>query len=165
MPGPVLEQTLDDLRRLVRGARRRPARLGEAAPSLMRLLQSARTVAIESRAGGMAFRFEARDSTDGRCLFTCVIQDSADDARLTTSEREVAERLCDGRTLAQIARLRGVSVNTVKSQVRQVFRKLDVDGACGLKQSHQQRRGLADPRRAPACATHEATQIAQGLFE
>jgi len=131
MPGPVLEQTLDDLRRLVRGARRRPARLGEAAPSLMRLLQSARTVAIESRAGGMAFRFEARDSTDGRCLFTCVIQDS-DDSRLTPSEREVAERLCEGRTLAQIARLRGVTINTVKSQVRQIFRKLDVETRVAL---------------------------------
>jgi DNA-binding CsgD family transcriptional regulator len=132
MPGPVLEQTLGDLRRLVRGARRRPARLGEAAPLLVRLLQSARTVAIESRAGGMAFRFEARDSTAGRCLFTCVIQDAADDARLTTSEREVAERLCDGRTLAQIARLRGVTINTVKSQVRQIFRKLDVETRVAL---------------------------------
>lgn len=132
MAGPALEQTLGDLRRLVRGARRRPARLGEAAPLVARLLQSARTVAIEPRAGGMAFRFEARDPTAGRCQFTCVIQDADEDSRLTSSEREVAERLCDGRTLAQIARLRGVTINTVKSQVRQIFRKLDVESRVAL---------------------------------
>lgn len=131
MPGPALEQTLANLRLLVRGARRRPPRLGEAAPLLARLLQSARTVAIESRAGGMAFRFEAGESPGARCLFTCVIQDS-DDSRLTPSEREVAERLCEGRTLAQIARLRGVTINTVKSQVRQIFRKLDVETRVAL---------------------------------
>jgi len=44
----------------------------------------------------------------------------------------VAQQLCDGRTLAQIARLRGVSVNTIKSQVRQIFRKLDVETRVGL---------------------------------
>jgi DNA-binding CsgD family transcriptional regulator len=131
MPGPALEQTLTNLRLLVRGARRRPPRLGDAAPLLARLLQSARTVAIESRAGGMAFRFEVRESPGARCLFTCVIQDS-DDSRLTPSEREVAERLCEGRTLAQIASLRGVTINTVKSQVRQIFRKLDVETRVAL---------------------------------
>jgi DNA-binding CsgD family transcriptional regulator len=51
---------------------------------------------------------------------------------LTPSERAVAQQLCDGRTLAQIARLRGVSVNTIKSQVRQIFRKLDVETRVGL---------------------------------
>jgi DNA-binding CsgD family transcriptional regulator len=131
MPGLVLEDTLSDLRLLVRGARRRPPRLGEAAPLLARLLQLARTVAIEPRAGGMAFKFEAREPQGARCLFTCVIQD-ADDSRLTPSEREVAERLCEGRTLAQIARLRGVTINTVKSQVRQIFRKLDVETRVAL---------------------------------
>ncbi len=131
MPGPALEQTLSALRLLVRGARRRPPRLGEAAPLLARLLQSARTVTIEPRAGGMAFRLEAREPQGTHCLFTCVIQD-ADDSRLTSSEREVAERLCEGRTLAQIARLRGVTINTVKSQVRQIFRKLDVDTRVAL---------------------------------
>ena len=132
MPGPSLEQTLGDLRRLVRGARRRPARIGEAAPLLARLLQSARTIDIEPRAGGMAFRFEARESPGSRWVLTCVIQDAADDSPLTPSEREVAERLCEGRTLAQIARLRGVTINTVKSQVRQIFRKLDVETRVAL---------------------------------
>ena len=132
MPGPSLEQTLGDLRRLVRGARRRPARIGEAAPLLARLLQAARTTAIEPRAGGMAFRFEARESPGNRCVFTCVVQDAADASPLTPSEREVAERLCEGRTLAQSARLRGVTINTVKSPVRQIFRKLDVESRVAL---------------------------------
>jgi DNA-binding CsgD family transcriptional regulator len=131
MPAPALDTTLAELRRLGRGARRRPARVGEAAPSLIRLLQVARTVAIEPRAGGVAFRLEARESA-ARCLFTCVIHDAADESGLTAAERDVAERLCDGRTLAQIARLRGVTTNTVKSQVRQIFRKLDVDSRVAL---------------------------------
>src|SRR4051812_39813720 len=131
MPGTALDQILSELRGLVRGVRRRPPRLGEAAPLLGRLLQAARTVAIEPRAGGMAFRLETRESQGARCLFTCVIQD-VDDSRLTPSEREVAERLCEGRTLAQIAHLRGVTINTVKSQVRQIFRKLDVETRVAL---------------------------------
>jgi len=44
----------------------------------------------------------------------------------------VAGQLCEGRTLAQIATLRGVTVNTIKSQVRQIFRKLDVDTRVAL---------------------------------
>ena len=47
-------------------------------------------------------------------------------------ERDVADGLCEGRTLAQIASLRGVTINTVKSQVRQIFRKLDVDSRVAL---------------------------------
>ena len=44
----------------------------------------------------------------------------------------MADGLCEGRTLAQIASLRGVTINTVKSQVRQIFRKLDVDSRVAL---------------------------------
>jgi DNA-binding CsgD family transcriptional regulator len=132
MPGPGLELTLAELRRLARVARRRPARLGEAAPLLSRLLQGCRTVGMEPRAGGVAFRFEVRESSGTRCLITCVVQDAAEDTRLTPSEREVCGLLCDGRTLAQIARLRGVTINTVKSQVRQIFRKLDVESRVAL---------------------------------
>ena len=51
---------------------------------------------------------------------------------LTTAEQAVAEQLCEGRTLAQIAHLRGVSANTVKSQVRQIFRKLNVESRVAL---------------------------------
>ena len=48
------------------------------------------------------------------------------------AEAAVAECLCEGRTLAQVARLRGVSVNTIKSQVRHIFRKLEVDSRVAL---------------------------------
>ena len=41
-------------------------------------------------------------------------------------------RHAESRTLAQIAHLRGVSTNTVKSQVRQIFRKLNVDSRVAL---------------------------------
>jgi hypothetical protein len=48
VPGPGLEHTFSELRRLLGGARRRSPRPGEAAPLLARLLQGARTVAMES---------------------------------------------------------------------------------------------------------------------
>jgi DNA-binding CsgD family transcriptional regulator len=115
----------------VRTSGRRAPRLAEATHLLARVLASARTVGIEQRAGGMAFRLEAHDA-GARCQLTCVIQQAEDGMPLTASEREVAERLCDGLTLAQIARLRGVSINTVKSQARQIFRKLDVDSRVAL---------------------------------
>jgi len=117
---------------LARAASRRPARFGEAALLLARILASGRTVGIEQRAGGMAFRLEAREASGGRCRLTCVIHEASDVPPLTVSEAQVAELLCDGRTLAQIASLRGVTINTVKSQVRQIFRKLDVDTRVAL---------------------------------
>jgi DNA-binding CsgD family transcriptional regulator len=86
---------------------------------------------MEQRAGGMAFRFEARD-TGMHCQVTCVVHEAVAGTPLTACEHEVAARLCDGLTRAQIARLRGVSINTVKSQVRQIFRKLDVDSRVAL---------------------------------
>jgi DNA-binding CsgD family transcriptional regulator len=131
VPPRELEQTLNELRDLARAARRRPARIGEAAPLLARLLASGRTLSIEQRAGGVAFRLEARDSS-GACLLTCLVHEADAGIQLTASERQVAEQLCDGRTLAQIASLRGVTINTVKSQVRQIFRKLDVDTRVAL---------------------------------
>jgi DNA-binding CsgD family transcriptional regulator len=123
--------TLTELRRLVR-ASRRPDRIPEAAPLIARLVGSCRTLAIERRPAGIAVRLQLADEPSGECLLTCVIHDAAEISRLTESERAVAGQLCEGRTLAQIARLRGVTVNTVKSQVRQIFRKLDVDSRVAL---------------------------------
>jgi DNA-binding NarL/FixJ family response regulator len=71
------------------------------------------------------------NETGGESRLTCVIHEE-DPLPLTSSERAVAQQLCDGRTLAQIGRLRGVSINTVKSQVRQIFRKLDVETRVAL---------------------------------
>ncbi len=53
-------------------------------------------------------------------------------APLSPAESAVAVQLCEGMSLAQIAQLRGVSVNTIKSQVRQVFRKVNVDSRVAL---------------------------------
>jgi DNA-binding CsgD family transcriptional regulator len=127
MPGSrTLDQTLKELRRIARGLQRRPARMPEAAPLIARLLGSCRTLAIEKRANGIHTP-AGGDEAAGDCLLTCVIHEAADSLPLTQSERAVAEQLCEGRTLAQIAGLRGVTVNTIKTQVRQIFRKLDVD--------------------------------------
>lgn len=52
--------------------------------------------------------------------------------RLSRAEAAVAAQLCEGRTLAQIASVRGVSVNTIKTQVRHLYRKLDVDSRVAL---------------------------------
>lgn len=124
----TLDQTLSELRRL-KNARFRRARIAEAVPLLARLLASCQTVGVEERVGGIAFRLQA----EGEPAFslTCVLHHARTD-ELTTTERAVAEQLCEGRTLAQIALLRGVSANTIKSQVRQIFRKLDVDTRVAL---------------------------------
>ena len=132
MPADLLPEILRELRRTVRMARRRPTRPPEALPLIIRALAEFRTVSIEQRESGMAFHLVAKADHADACSITCVIHDGAGSAALTPTEREVAEQLCQGRTLAQIARLRGVSVNTVKTQVRQVFRKLDVETRVAL---------------------------------
>ena len=122
---------LVEFRRLARLARRRPQRTTDVSALIVRLVGTASLVAIEERASGLAFQLRAADSQVD-CILNCLIRDANDTARLTASERAVAEQLCDGRTLAQIAGLRGVTVNTIKSQVRQIFRKLDVDSRVAL---------------------------------
>jgi DNA-binding CsgD family transcriptional regulator len=47
-------------------------------------------------------------------------------AGLTSAESDVAAHLCAGEALAEIAAARGASVNTVKTQTRQVFQKCGV---------------------------------------
>ena len=127
----TLTHTLSELRRLVRGSRR-SARIPEVAPLIARLIGNCRTLAVERRPAGLAVRLQLADDLSGEGLLTCVIHDALEISPLTQSEQAVAGHLCDGRTLAQIARLRGVTVNTVKSQVRQIFRKLDVDSRVAL---------------------------------
>jgi len=105
--------------------------MSEVAPLIVRLLSSCKTLGVEDRAGGIAFRLEG---AAGKSEFsiTCLLHHSRASNDLTTAEQAVAEQLCEGRTLAQIASLRGVSANTVKSQVRQIFRKLDVESRVAL---------------------------------
>jgi DNA-binding CsgD family transcriptional regulator len=132
-PAKPLNQTLSELRRLgvARAAR---ARNAEAVPLITQLLGSCRTIAIEERAGGLAFRLESLPAAADAVGFslTCVLHHAAGIEELTAAEQAVAGQLCEGKTLAQIARLRGVSPNTVKSQVRQIFRKLNVESRVAL---------------------------------
>jgi DNA-binding NarL/FixJ family response regulator len=72
--------------------------------------------------------------------------DADDERRLATlssREREVLGLLESGERLATIARVRGVSVETVKSQTRAIYRKLGVHSRAEL------RARLAGPRGAP----------------
>jgi DNA-binding NarL/FixJ family response regulator len=128
-PARTIDQALSELRRF-RHPRFRRVRVAEAVPLLARLLASCHTLGVEERAGGIAFRLQSEADAPA-FLLTCVLHHTCDD-ELTTAERAVAGQLCEGRTLAQIAHLRGVSANTVKSQVRQIFRKLNVDTRVAL---------------------------------
>lgn len=123
-----LPEILGELHRCV-PARRRPARSGDPVAPLTRLIAACRPVVVEDRPGGVVFKLEAE--ADATVRLTCVLH-RASPAPLSAAEAAVAELLCESRTLAQIAHLRGVSVNTIKSQVRQVFRKLEVDSRVAL---------------------------------
>lgn len=94
-------------------------------------MSQAESLAVEERHGAVVVRMLACHAA-ASCTVTCVVQEAHALSSLTSCEQEVAGHLCDGLTLAQIARLRGVSINTIKSQVRQVFRKLDVESRVAL---------------------------------
>lgn len=131
MATKTLTQILAELRSC--GTRlRRPARIPDAAPLIVRLLSACRTLAVEERAHGLAFRLQGTTDSANAFAITCVLHLPSGAFVLTAAEQAVADFLCEGRTLAQIARLRGVSPNTVKSQVRHVFRKLNVDSRVAL---------------------------------
>lgn len=119
---------LTELRRFA-ASRRRAARTSDPVALLARLFGACRPLDVEVRHGGVVIRLESTDDPGVR--LTCLVH-RASPTPLTAAEAAVAERLCDGRTLAQIAHLRGVSVNTIKSQVRQIFRKLEVDSRVAL---------------------------------
>jgi predicted ATPase/DNA-binding CsgD family transcriptional regulator len=53
-------------------------------------------------------------------------------ASLTPAERDVVRLVAEGHTNARIGELLFMSVNTVKSHLKQVYRKLDVDGRADL---------------------------------
>ena len=131
MAAKTLSQTLAELRACGGTRLRRSTRIPDAAPLISRLLGACRTLAVEERAHGLVFRLQGTDSSSAFTL-TCVLHLAAGATVLTAAEQSVADLLCEGMTLAQIANLRGVSPNTVKSQVRQVFRKLNVDSRVAL---------------------------------
>jgi len=121
-------ETLAELRRCA-PTRRRLARAPEPVALLARLLDACRAISVEERPDGLVIRLRA-DAVPALRL-TCVLQ-QAQPAPLTAVETAVAEHICEGRTHAQIAQLRGVSVNTIKTQVRHIFRKLGVDSRVAL---------------------------------
>jgi DNA-binding NarL/FixJ family response regulator len=125
----TVHQTLSALRR-AGSSRLRRAKDPEVAPLIARLLAFARTIAIEERMGGIAFRLQAANGGP-EFLLTCVLHHPPP-VTLTGAEQAVSGLLCEGRTLAHIAHLRGVSTNTVKSQVRQIFRKFNVETRVAL---------------------------------
>jgi DNA-binding NarL/FixJ family response regulator len=126
-----LHQVLAEVRAQAPSRSRRIPRLIDAAPLLARLLAPCKTVSIEALASGLAFRLQGHTENAAEYSILCVLR-SPVAGTLTTAENSVADLLCEGRTLAQIAHLRGVTANTVKSQVRQIFRKLNVDSRVAL---------------------------------
>ena len=131
MAARTLNQTLAELRACGSTRLRRSARIPDAAPLIARLLGVCRTLTVEERAHGLAFRLQGATESAAAFSFTCVLH-LPGAMVLTTAEQAVADHLCEGRTLAQVAKLRGVSPNTIKSQVRQIFRKLNVDSRVKL---------------------------------
>ena len=127
----TLHQVLTELRAMGNARLRRSTRMPEGVPLIVRLLASGKTLHIEERAAGIAFRIQGA-TEKSEFSITCLLHHPGATQELTIAERAVAEQLCEGHTLAQIARLRGVSTNTVKSQVRQIFRKLNVESRVAL---------------------------------
>jgi DNA-binding CsgD family transcriptional regulator len=133
MPAPkTLTRVLVELRACGQTRLQRPGRVPDAAPLVARLLGNCATLAVEERVNGLAFRLQGTTEAAVPFAITCVLHLPASNTLLTSAEQTVAELLCEGRTLAQIAHLRGVSANTIKSQVRQVFRKLNVESRVAL---------------------------------
>jgi DNA-binding CsgD family transcriptional regulator len=131
MAAKTLHQALTELRALA-DTRQRRARNPDAASLIVRILAPCRTSCVEHRLGGLAFRLHGNTENAAPFSITCVLHHPEAVRALTTAEQAVADQLCEGRTLGQIASLRGVSANTVKSQVRQIFRKLNVDSRVAL---------------------------------
>lgn len=123
--------TLAELREFSRTRRRRNS-LPDVSPLLIKLLAASRTLAVEERAQGLAFRFAGETEQLVPFRITCILPATKDSLRLTPAEHSVAEMLCEGFGLAKIAQQRGVSSNTVKTQVRQIFRKFNVDSRVAL---------------------------------
>ncbi len=118
-------QLLGELRRLAR--LRRTVPVAEIAHLLSGLLGACTALELGERPHGIAVRLTGA----GPVALSCFVH-RVPAATLTAAELAVAQELCAGRTRAQIASLRGVSPDTVKSQIRQIFRKLDVESRIDL---------------------------------
>ena len=127
----TLHESLAELLAMGATHLRRPPGMPDVAPLLVRLLSQCRALSVDERAGGFAFRLVGSTEKSDYTI-TCLLNQPQAAGALTTAEQAVALQLCEGRTIAQIAGLRGVSPNTIKSQVRQIFRKLNVESRVAL---------------------------------
>jgi DNA-binding CsgD family transcriptional regulator len=128
----TLAMMLAELRGFGRARQRRNSRTQDAVPLLMKLIAAGRVLAVEERAQGLVFRIAGETEQLVPFNITCILPAAHDSVRLTPAEHSVAEMLCEGLSLARIAQQRGVSSNTVKTQVRQIFRKFNVDSRVAL---------------------------------
>jgi DNA-binding CsgD family transcriptional regulator len=130
-PAKSLAMALVELRGMAR-SQRRHGRMPDPMPLLLRLLDGCRIARIEERASGIAYCLAGETEQHAPFSLTCILATPTHRRILTAAERAVADLICEGLTVARIAQRRGVTTNTVKSQVRQVFRKLNVDSRVAL---------------------------------
>jgi transcriptional regulator EpsA len=64
--------------------------------------------------------------------------------RLSVREQEITHWVCQGKTNAEIAQLLGISVNTVKNHIHQIFRKLGANNRTEAVVKFTGRRGSAE---------------------
>ena len=89
---------------------------------------------MASKAQLLRFRFG-----DSRYVVLSFDAPARSAAELTAAEREVVGHILEGRSNAEIARLRGTSVRTVANQVASLFRKLGVSSRAELvARQHEQ---------------------------
>src|SRR5688572_24478230 len=98
----TLQHTLAELRALGGARLRRQPRVPDVGPLLVRLLAPCKTLGVEERSSGIAFRLQGATENHAEFSITCILHHAGVARELTTAERAVAEQLCEGRTLAQI---------------------------------------------------------------
>ena len=77
MAAKTLTQILAELRSCGSARLRRPARVPDAAPLIARLLGACKTLAVEERAHGLAFRLQGATDTADPFVITCVLHSPA----------------------------------------------------------------------------------------
>ena len=83
---------------------------------------------LNTRVGSSAFLVTAVDMQVG----DAAIHSLADAFGLSSAEAAVAKSLCNGRQAADIAEDRGASINTVRSQIKSILKKMPAKGISDL---------------------------------
>ena len=87
MAAKTLTQTLAELHSFGDQRARRSARIPDAAPLIVRLLSPCKTLAIEQRVSGLAFRMQGQTDSATTFTLTCVLHSPATDGVLTVAEK------------------------------------------------------------------------------